>query len=283
MIRVYVMFLLIYATRSQPNIIFIMGDDLGYGDLGYTGNIHHQTPNIDMLASRGVFFTDYYAGASVCTPSRGSTLTGKYFSKLGLYPGVLDPYDIGGLNMLHHTYVRRLREAGYSTALVGKWHLGIHATYHPFNHGFQHYYGIPFSHDECTSKIHWNGAASGIYGPCPLFEGCNIAIQRNFSMITVDDLYLSKVKEHIAALREPYYIHVTPYHTHLPYYPLNSVKSSVEALDKFVGHIVGSIGNNTIVIFTSDNGAPYWFSGSNNDPYRCAKGSTWEGDGTSPL
>ena len=282
-ILIYILYLTQTTCAIRPNIVFILADDLGYGDLSCTGSPINLTPNIDYMANNGIFLTNYYSAAPLCTPSRGSMLTGKYFRKLGLYPGVLDPFSIGGLNKSHTTYVSILKNNGYSTTMIGKWHLGIYDGHDPLSHGFDNYFGMPFSHDECTNDINWTGSTVPyIYGPCPIFDGKKIIKQGNMSMMYIDELYLQKSYEHITTLSKPFYLHIGSHHTHFPQYPENIYASSVRQLDNFVGSILKKIketDNNTIIIFTSDNGAPYWYHdvSGNNLPFRCSKGSTWEG------
>jgi len=263
-----------------PNIIFILADDLGYGDLSLNGNPLTQTLKIDYLAQHGTYLTNYYSPASVCTPARGSILTGRYFRRLGLYPGVLNPYSIGGLNQTYDSYASKLTKNGYSTAMIGKWHLGLYNGHHPLNHGFNYYYGIPMSHNQCLSQLNGTGAGtkSNRVGPCPILENHQILEQGYLNMTRVDEQYLNQIKKLIQL--EPYYIHIGTHHVHIPDYPNDNYVESLQALDKFVGEITTlTKDQNTIIILTSDNGATYAYGdhGGLNYPFRCSKGSTWEG------
>lgn len=285
-----------YSQNSfdlPPNIIFLLADDLGYGDLSFNGN-PYPTPNIDKLASKSFYFNQYYSPASVCTPSRGSMLTGKYFRRLGLYPGVLLPYMIGGLNQSYITYPSILQANGYSTGMIGKWHLGLNQGHAPWEHGFGYYYGLPLTQNVCYSQL--NGTDSitnnSHYGYCPIFRNQKIIHQYKLNFQELDSLYYQEAINFIENnSKNPYYLHISFHHTHVPLYPSNDYHSSLTALDNWIGNLVNYVENNylennylentreTIIILTSDNGSPYWFGsqGGLNSPFRCCKGSTWEG------
>lgn len=280
---------------SQHNIIFILVDDLGNGDLSFTGNPNNLTPNIDKLFREGSSFTNYYSPASVCSPSRGSILTGKYFRRLGLYPSVLDPYSNGGFTN-NITFVKELQNNNYDTYMIGKWHLGTNLTkkYHPLSHGFKNYFGIPMSHNQCHSNL--NITSSNIteqYGPCPVFDDNSIILQgdKQLDFYQIDNMYIQKLKQYIENSinnNNKYYLQLSTHHVHMPQYPKNSFQSSLEAVDNMVGEILDFTNNHTdkpIIIFTSDNGATLMAGnlGGNNAPYRCAKGSTWEGGMRVPM
>ena len=131
----------------QPNIIVILADDLGYGDIGCDGGRHIRTPNLDRMAAEGVRLTDFYASANVCTPSRAGLMTGRYAIRSGLAHEVIQPADTTGLPLSEITIPQALKP-DYATALVGKWHLG-HVAPHwpPTVYGFDRFYGLPYSHD----------------------------------------------------------------------------------------------------------------------------------------
>ena len=133
-----------------PNFVVIFCDDLGYGDIGAFGHPTIKTPNIDRLASEGQRWTSFYVAASVCTPSRAGLMTGRLPIRSGMCDDrhrVLFPNSFGGLPQSEITIARALRPAGYTTACIGKWHLGHLPEYLPTNHGFDYYYGIPYSND----------------------------------------------------------------------------------------------------------------------------------------
>ena len=140
------------ADIAKPNIILIFCDDLGYGDLGCYGSTKNRTPNIDQLAKDGLRFTNFYSSSPVCTPSRASLLTGCYPRRIGMHEDstghwVLIPQSRRGLNPNELTIAEALKSQGYKTACVGKWHLGDQPEHLPTQHGFDYYFGIPYSND----------------------------------------------------------------------------------------------------------------------------------------
>lgn len=135
---------------AHPNIVILFADDLGYGDLASYGHPYIRTPNLDTLAAEGQRWTDFYVAAAVCSPSRGALLTGKYPNRTGLYGrqlGVLFPGDTAGMPSTERTLAEALREQGYATAIIGKWHLGDAPDVLPTRHGFDYWFGIPYSND----------------------------------------------------------------------------------------------------------------------------------------
>ena len=128
-------------AATQPNIIVILFDDLGYGDLGAYGSTRIATPHMDKLAADGLVMTDFYAGANVCTPSRAALLTGQYAPRVGLAKSVMFPHHTGGLAPEHITLAEVLKERGYATGMVGKWHLGNRVPYWPTAQGFDFFFG----------------------------------------------------------------------------------------------------------------------------------------------
>ena len=135
------------ASDHGPNIVVILADDLGYGDIGVYGSTRIRTPNIDRLAADGVTFTQSYASANVCSPSRAGLLTGRYAIRSGLGWKVVGAYDKRGLPESEETLGELVQRAGYRSLYVGKWHLGTFPDFHPSNHGFDEFYGVPHSND----------------------------------------------------------------------------------------------------------------------------------------
>jgi len=133
------------AETVTPNIVFILCDDLGYGDLGCYGS-RIETPNLDRLASEGVRFTNFCSADPVCSPSRAALLTGRYPTRVGV-PRVLMPPDQSGLSLDETTLASVLKDRGYRTSCIGKWHLGRPVPYLPTSRGFDEYLGIPYSND----------------------------------------------------------------------------------------------------------------------------------------
>ncbi len=142
------------APMAPPNIVLIVADDLGYGDLGCYGS-QIQTPNLNLMASQGVQFRNFNSVNPVCSPSRASILTGRYGVRCGV-PTVFWPTDTGGLSTTEVTIAQMLKPAGYSTMCVGKWHLGILPQFLPTTRGFDEYYGIPYSNDMAPSILMHN-------------------------------------------------------------------------------------------------------------------------------
>ena len=134
---------------ERPNIVIIYADDLGYGDLGCYGSPTIATPNLDRMAAEGLRFTDFYSAAEVCTPSRAALLTGRYPIRSGMVGKrrVLFPNSKGGLPAAEITLAEALKEKGYATAQIGKWHLGIHEGSRPQEQGFDLSFGLPYSND----------------------------------------------------------------------------------------------------------------------------------------
>ncbi len=138
---------LVAATVENPNVILIFPDDQGYGDLGCFGSKTIRTPHLDQLAKEGRRFTSFVVGSSICSPSRAALLTGCYPKTVGMHEGVLSPSSKKGLNPAEHTIADHLKQNGYATACYGKWHLGHHPEVLPTAHGFDSYFGIPYSND----------------------------------------------------------------------------------------------------------------------------------------
>src|SRR5271154_771638 len=133
------------APSNAPNIVFILCDDLGYGDLGCYGS-KIRTPNLDRMAVTGVRFTNFSSADPVCSPSRAALLTGRYPTRVGV-PHVFFPQDKGGMNLDEVTLANVLKNRGYRTICIGKWHLGRPVEYLPTSRGFDEYFGIPYSND----------------------------------------------------------------------------------------------------------------------------------------
>ena len=134
-------------NKTRPNIIIFFTDDQGYADVGCFGAEGFETPHLDQLASDSIRFTDFYVPATVCTPSRAGLLTGKYPKRVGLHEAVLFPYSENGLSPDEYTMAEMLQGKGYSTACIGKWHLGHKDKFMPNNQGFDYYFGVSYSND----------------------------------------------------------------------------------------------------------------------------------------
>ncbi len=261
------------TPTTTPNFVVIFCDDLGYGDLGCYGSPLVRTPVLDGMADRGMRFTDFYAGSPVCTPSRAALLTGCYAPRVNL-GRVLFPGDTNGLAAHERTIAEYLKDAGYATACIGKWHLGDPRAvpeHHPLEHGFDRFFGLPYSND---------------MDPLPLYDDREViaeppdqaALTRQYTEQAV-----SFIRDHAD---QPFFLYL-PYTQ--PHEPLasefahrsaaGSHGDSVEEIDHYVGVLLDELTNlgvrdNTCVIFTSDNGP--WYVGSSGDLYG-RKAETYEG------
>lgn len=265
------------ASASAPNIIVILADDLGYGDVGSFGAEGIATPHIDQLAADGLKFTQFYAAAPVCTPSRAGLLTGRSPARMGMtHVFMYDAPD--GMPTAEITIAEQLKQAGYHTGMVGKWHLGHLDRYMPWNQGFDEFYGVPFSNDMANFFFYENREI--IYQPID---------QRYLTR-----RYTEKALDYIERHRDqPFFLYLAHSMPHVPLYvsPEFEGKSGrglygdvVQELDWSTGQVVEKLNelgllDNTLIIFSSDNG-PWLAMGSHGGSagaLRDGKGSTFEG------
>ena len=279
--------------RAQPNFIIIFTDDLGYGDLSSFGHPTIRTPSLDKMALEGMRLTQFYVGSSICTPSRAALLTGKLPVRTGMYGkrSVLFPDNAGGLDPAIKTISSELDNLGYSTACVGKWHLGHLEKYMPTNHGFDIFYGIPYSND-MRPEGKWDYARNN-FPPLPFLSnmdtiGVDIDQSKFIDMFTNRSIRF--IKENKDKPFFLYLAHTAP-HTPLLVSDIYKGKSKrglygdvVEEIDKSVGRLLKTlkdlnIAKNTFVIFTSDNGPWGWagIDGGSSGLLRGNKGSVYEG------
>lgn len=259
-------------SRRPPNFIVIFTDDLGYGDIQpYGGSI--PTPNLNRMAQQGLVATDYYAAANLCTPSRAGLLTGRYAIRSGLAYQVIMSGDERVLPTSERTIPDVLKPT-YTSGLFGKWHLGqTGPDWLPTHHGFDHYYGIPYSHDMLPLAIYEADAKSGNVTTTPADY---TTLQENF--YSHAEAFIEKNRDH------PFFVDLALSAPHLPEYPYGQFKRAsknagpfgdvVMQIDSIVGRLFDKLhtlhlDQNTIVIFTSDNGP--WYEGSAG-PLRDRKG-----------
>ena len=289
-------------NNNKLNFIIVFVDDMGYGDLGVYGNPTISTPNLDRMAYEGQKWTQFYSAASVCTPSRAALLTGRLPVRSGMassvYP-VLFPNSLNGLPSSEFTIAEKLKEVNYKTAIVGKWHLGHLEDYLPNNHGFDYYYGIPYSNDmdKINNNNYWSEYErkkldSKSYN-VPLIENYDI-IERPVDQTTITMRYVDKTIQLINDYKEDnFFILLSDNLPHIPLYAskkfLGKSKGGlygdvIEEIDYGMGLILKELKNlkldkNTIVVFTSDNGPwlVYKNHSGSSGPLRNGKGTTWDG------
>ena len=291
------------APPSRPNVVLINCDDLGYGDLGCYGSTRNKTPTLDQLAADGVRFTSFYQASPVCSPSRGALLTGCYPPRIGFgsFDGlpVLFPGQAMGLPPSEVSIAKVLSNAGYRTQMIGKWHCGDQPHFQPTNHGFDHYFGLPYSNDmgrQADTPSFFPDMA-----PLPLLLDGDVVEQQPDQGSLTERYVVEAVRFMRSAKDAPFFLYLAHMYVHVPIYvqPRFTAQSTngrygaaVESIDwatSVVLHELRSLGleENTIVIFTSDNGSlgdnivPLGgdgkLLGASNDPLRGTKAHTWEG------
>jgi len=297
-------------TGRRPNIVLVNADDLGFGDLSCYGSRAIRTPSIDALAEEGMRFTDFHACDAVCTPSRAGLLTGRYparmmldtplpalgeplrkkaMVRLGYLAGRVGLLDLAsrvasdGLNEAELTLPEALKHAGYRTGMVGKWHLGDFgrdARFNPARHGFDSFFGVPYSND-----MH----------PLPLFRGEEVVQEDIPDQSVLTRLYTDEAVAFIeGGGGAPFFLYLAHTFPHRPLAVSDAFRGSsggglygdvVQEIDASVGRILDVLAatgraENTLVMFTSDNGP--WYQGSAG-PYRGRKGQAFEGGHRVPF
>jgi arylsulfatase A len=274
---------LLHAQDAKPNIILIFADDLGYADVGCYGAKGFKTPNLDRMAKEGTRFTSFYTGCSVCSGSRAAILTGRHYQRVGVVP-VMFPATKVGMNPNEITIARLLQRLGYFTAIIGKWHLGHLADFLPMRHGFEYYYGIPYSNDMAIDPVNAKFAKNVLFregkteektrtekpinGKAPLMRGDEV-IEYPVDQTTLTKRYTEEVVRLIGANKnKPFFIYMPHAMPHVPLYVSEKFKGRtptlfgdvMEELDWSVGEVIkavkdAGIEKNTLILFTSDNGA----------------------------
>lgn len=297
---------LAHKTAENPNIIIIFIDDEGYGDVGCYGATGYETPILDQLASEGMLFTNFYAAQPVCSVSRAGLLTGCYPNRLG-FPGALFPEDTIGINPAELTIAEMLKEQGYATACIGKWHLGWQKEFLPLQHGFDEFTGLPYSNDmwpndNITGERLPKGDGRGNYPVLPLIEGNNVvdSITSLKAQDRLTTIYTEKAVDFINRnTKHPFFLYVPHTMAHVPLGASEKFRGKSEQglygdvmmeIDWSVGEIVkalekNDLTDNTILIFTTDNGP--WLNFGNHagsaGGLREGKMTNWEGGQRVPF
>lgn len=281
-------------SQEQPNVVILFADDLGYGDIGPFGHPTINTPELDRMAREGMTLTQFYVAAAVCTPSRAGLLTGRLPVRSGMASDerrVLFPNSPGGLPDEEVTIAEALKDEGYATAAIGKWHLGHLPEHLPTEHGFDRYYGVPYSNDMTTAEDGAEGA--------PLVRNKTV-VEHPTNQRTLTRRYTEEALSFIDANEDqPFFLYLPYTFPHVPLYASKAFRDTsarglygdvVEEIDWSVGQILGTLrerglGENTLVVFTSDNGP--WLimdeRGGTSGLLRGGKGSTWEGGMREPT
>jgi arylsulfatase A-like enzyme len=276
------------APHKQPNIVFIFVDDLGYADIGPFGSTKNRTPQLDRMAQEGMKLTSFYV-APVCSPSRLQVMTGCYAPRVGLGGGVYFPGDAHGINAAEHTVAELLKARGYATMCVGKWHLGDQPEFLPTRHGFDDYFGLPYSND---MPFHAKGSGELIV---PLMRGEKVTeLLKMEDQASITERYTDEAVKFITANQSrPFFLYLPHTAVHWPIHPGKAFRGRsqngpygdwVEEVDWSTGRVLDTLrelklAENTLVIFSSDNGPSAAFEELAGEarPLRGAKGSTWEG------
>ena len=249
------LFLLIqcfYSFGQKPNIVYIFADDLGYGDLSCYGAKDINTPNIDQIAKQGIKFTEFYSASSVCSPSRAALLTGRYPQRMGINT-VFFPESFTGIPDTEITIPEILKDKGYATGIVGKWHLGHHYQYLPLQQGFDEYFGIPYSND-MESVVYMRGNEVESY-----------KVKQQY----ITKTYTKEAQKFITKNKDnSFFLYIAHSMPHVPLYASEEFIGTskrglygdvVQELDWSVGQILKSLREhgileNTLIVFSSDNG-----------------------------
>lgn len=282
--------------HSKPNIVLILTDDQGYADISANGATDFETPYLDQLASEGALLEQYYAPQAVCSASRAGILTGCYPNRIGIHNAFM-PEAKKGLHPNETTLAEMLQGEGYATAIYGKWHLGDAEEFLPNAHGFEQYFGIPYSND--MWPLHPQQGPVFNFGPLPLIENGQVLEHLTDQSELTTQLTQKAVSFIEQKKDQPFFLYVAHPQPHVPLYVSDKFKGAsknglygdvIMELDWSVGQIMESLKangleENTLVIFTSDNGP--WLAYGNHagsaKPFREGKGTAWEGGQREPF
>uniref|UniRef100_UPI0025D47245 sulfatase family protein n=1 Tax=Algoriphagus sp. TaxID=1872435 RepID=UPI0025D47245 len=300
LILIFFSFNTVYSQENKPNFIIIFTDDQGYGDLGVFGHPTIKTPNLDQMAMEGQKWTNFYVAANVCTPSRSAIMTGRLPVRTGMFSNtrrVLFPDSDGGLPASEYTIAKLLKSSGYSTAAIGKWHLGHLPQYLPTSHGFDSYFGIPYSND--MDRI--NDVSAKVAFAEPDYKYFNVPLMRNEEIIerpanqnTITKRYTEEAIKYIKENKEnPFFIYLAHSLPHVPLFASADFMGTserglygdvIEEIDWSVGEIISTLrkeglDKNTYVVFTTDNGPwlVYNEQGGSTGGLFGGKGTSYEG------
>lgn len=284
------------APKSPPNVILIFTDDQGYEDIGANGSPNIETPNLDQMAKDGIRLTSFYSAQPICSASRAGILTGCYPNRIGIH-NALGPGSPVGINASEMTIAEMLQNTGYKTAIFGKWHLGDSPKFLPTRHGFDEFFGIPYSND--MWPYHPQQGTVFNFGPLPLYEN-----EKVLDTLTDQSQLTTQITERSVDFinrnkNNPFFLYVPHPQPHVPLYVSDKFKGKskrglygdvIMEIDWSVGEILkalktNGLEENTLVIFTSDNGP--WLSYGNHAgsalPFREGKGTAWEGAQREPF
>ncbi|MEZ5353166.1 MAG: sulfatase-like hydrolase/transferase [Bryobacteraceae bacterium] len=291
------------AQRRKPNIVILFADDLGFGECGFQGNREIPTPNIDSIASGGVRFTNGYVTAPVCCPSRAGMMTGRYQTRFGHELNLIGRANLepnAGLPLTERTMAERYKAAGYATGLVGKWHLGASAPYHPLRRGFDEFYG--FLHEgHFYNPPPYRGALTRLRTNEPPYDDANPVMRGTDPIVEPEYLTDALAREAVGFIdrhrEHPFFLYLAFNAVHSPMQaPVPLVRefqhiqdeqrrlfaAMLSSMDSAAGRVLSTLrernlDNDTLVFFLSDNGGPTAELTSTNEPLRGGKGQLWEG------
>ena len=291
-IKYLIILLIIFScneNNNSPNIVFILTDDLGYGDLSSYGSKTIESINIDKIAREGVKLTSYYAAQPVCSASRAAILTGIYPNRIGIH-NAFGPNSNSGINQDEYTLAEMLKENGYATGIFGKWHLGSKKEFFPTNHGFDQFYGILYSND----MWRWHPEyPEGFPEDLLLYENETPIKEITDQSNLTKDITSKSIRFIEENKNSPFFLYIAHPQPHVPLFVSKDFEDItknglyadvITEIDYSVGRIINSLEENgltenTIVVFTSDNGP--WLSygdhSGSSGIYREGKGTTWEG------
>ena len=281
------------GPTTPPNIVLVLIDDMGYGDIAPFGSTLNKTPNLDRMAAEGMKLTSFYA-APVCSPSRAQVMTGCLAQRVS-FPDVLYPTSRTGLSSAEHTVAELLKTRGYATMAIGKWHLGDQPEFLPDRHGFDHYFGFPYSNDMQRPAV------PGGQPVMPLMEDEKVTrLVTNPGQDLITEEYTDRAVRFITENRDhPFFLYLAHTAVHIPIHPGKAFQGKsangrygdwVQEVDASTGRVLDTLRDlkldrNTLVVFTSDNG-PWLFMGKDGGsagPLRGGKATTWEGGVREPT